>query len=211
MKIRKIGHCCLVIEEAGLRILTDPGEWTTDQNQEKDIDIILITHEHPDHLHVDSVKEVLRNNSKAQIVTNSAVGKILEKEQIQFVIVEHGQDLRISDLLIEGFGKMHAEIYDKLGMVANTGYFLANRFFYPGDALTNPKKPVEILALPVAGPWVKTMEVIEYAKNLKPKVCFPVHDGMLSRTMPYYWSPEAALKPAAIEFKVLELGMVAEL
>jgi len=33
----------LIIEEAGLRILTDPGIFTTEQNEVKNIDIILIT------------------------------------------------------------------------------------------------------------------------------------------------------------------------
>lgn len=205
MRIKKIGHCCLVIHESGLKILTDPGEWSTGQDQEKNIDVILITHEHPDHLHVESLKTVLKNNPKAQIITNSGVGRILEQEGIQFAKVEDSQSLNVNGLFIEGFGKMHAEIYGELGMVANTGYFLNNKFFYPGDALTDPNKSPAVLALPVAGPWVKTKEVIEFAKTLKPKLCFPVHDGMLSRTMPYYWSPEAALKPTGIEFKVLPL------
>jgi len=48
MTLTKLGHCCLIIEDQGLRILTDPGEYTILQNQVKDIDLILITHEHAD-------------------------------------------------------------------------------------------------------------------------------------------------------------------
>lgn len=55
MKITKLGHCCLVIEEAGQKILTDPGTFTTSQNDMTDINILLITHEHADHYHLDSV------------------------------------------------------------------------------------------------------------------------------------------------------------
>ncbi len=29
MKIKKIGHCCLIIETKGVRIMTDPGTFTT--------------------------------------------------------------------------------------------------------------------------------------------------------------------------------------
>ncbi len=47
MNITKIGHCCLLIKEQGLTILTDPGTWTTDQNNLTGIDVVLITHEHP--------------------------------------------------------------------------------------------------------------------------------------------------------------------
>ena len=63
--------------------------------------------------------------------------------------------------------------------VENTGYFIANKLFYPGDAFYKPSKPVEVLAVPVAGPWMKVSEGIDYAKEVKPKKCFPVHDGIL--------------------------------
>lgn len=43
MKITKFGHCCLLIEEHLLRILTDPGNYNTTPDVEN-IDIILITH-----------------------------------------------------------------------------------------------------------------------------------------------------------------------
>ena len=51
MKITKIGHCCLVLEEESIKILTDPGSFTIEgQEQITDLDVVLITHEHQDHL-----------------------------------------------------------------------------------------------------------------------------------------------------------------
>lgn len=182
MKITKFGHCCLLVEEAGLRILTDPGVYSTAQNGVKNIDLVLITHEHQDHLHVESLKIVLQNNPEAKVITNTAVSKILEKEGITFTILEDGQDLTERGVLFEGFGKLHALMHSSLTPVQNTGYFIAGRLFYPGDALTNPHKKVEILALPVSGPWLKLSEAIDYALELKPQVCFAVHDGILKDT-----------------------------
>ena len=49
MNITKLGHCCLVLEIDGVRILTDPGNYTTAQDTMTGIDIVLITHEHGDH------------------------------------------------------------------------------------------------------------------------------------------------------------------
>ena len=62
MKITKLGHCCLIVKEGNITILTDPGSYTTDQNTVKGIDIVLITHEHGDHFHVESLKAILKNN-----------------------------------------------------------------------------------------------------------------------------------------------------
>ena len=50
MKITKFGHSCLLVEENGVRILFDPGSYSTAQNDVKNIDVVLITHEHSDHV-----------------------------------------------------------------------------------------------------------------------------------------------------------------
>src|SRR3989344_5644853 len=50
------------IEENGVRILTDPGTYSTQQSEVKNIDFVLITHEHADHFHIDSLKALLKNN-----------------------------------------------------------------------------------------------------------------------------------------------------
>ena len=142
MKVTKFGHCCLLIEEKELRILTDPGSYSTLQNTVKNIDIVLITHEHPDHFHLQSLKNVIANaDSKGLvIITNKAVGKLLDEEGIKYHLVEHNQKIEIKGILIEGYGEKHAEIYKTLTPVINTGYFIDNKFFYPGDAFINPKR-----------------------------------------------------------------------
>lgn len=53
MKITKFGHCCLLIEEKGVRLLTDPGTYS-DGFEHLKVDAVLITHEHQDHLHIES-------------------------------------------------------------------------------------------------------------------------------------------------------------
>src|SRR5438477_6122337 len=115
MKITKYGHCCMLIEESKLRILTDPGAYSTSQNEVKGIDLILITHEHQDHFHVESLKKVLENNPNAKIITNSSVGKLLEAEHIPFEVVAENDKNDSHGVLIEGYGHKHAEIYKTWG------------------------------------------------------------------------------------------------
>ncbi|MEK7508194.1 MAG: MBL fold metallo-hydrolase [Patescibacteria group bacterium] len=206
MVIKKLGHCCMVIEENGLRILTDPGTYSTLQSEEKNVDVILITHEHADHYHVDSVRAILKNNPRAKIITNSAVIALLAKDGIQCQILEDSQKITENGVVIEGIGNVHAVIYPSLQPVQNTGYFIADRLFYPGDALVNPGRQVEILAVPIAGPWLRMSEGIDYAKELKPKICFPVHDGILKVPGLVHRIPQMILEPIGIKFKVLEIG-----
>jgi L-ascorbate metabolism protein UlaG (beta-lactamase superfamily) len=179
MRITKFGHCCLLIEEKGLRMLTDPGAWSAGFENLTDIHVVLITHEHPDHLHAESLKKVLEKNLQAKIITNTAVKNIVAKEGLVAETLEHGQSATEQGVLLEGIGEKHAVIYSAIPQVQNTGYFIGGRLFYPGDALTDPKRAVEILALPVTGPWLTIGESVDYALALKPAACFPVHDGNL--------------------------------
>jgi|SRR3989344_1058632 len=82
-----------------------------------------------------------------------------------------------------------------------------DRLFYPGDALYNPKLSVEILALPVAGLWLKISDAVDYAKQIKPKFAFPVHDALINSNLftGHHKIPEIFLPKIGIDFKVLEL------
>ena len=205
MNITKFGHSCLLIEEKGVRILIDPGNYSTQQNSLKNVHVVLITHNHQDHFDIDSLKVVLKNNPGAKVVTNRNVAEVLEKENISFNIIEDGQSFLEQGVLIEGIGVHHALMHSSIPPIPNTGYFIGGRFFYPGDALTNPESAVEILALPVTGPWMKLSEGIDYAISLKPKICFPVHDGILKSSGSAHRIPPQVLEPKGIKFIVLEI------
>lgn len=200
MRISTFGHCCLLIEEKGKRILTDPGVYSSGQNDVRDIDCIVITHDHADHVHTESLKEIMRYNPQAKIVTNTSVGEMLTREGIDFVLVEDGQSHKVGEVSIRGVGNDHALIYAPIPVSQNTGYFIADKLFYPGDALTVPKRPVDILALPVAGPWLRISDSIEYALKVKPRMCFPVHDGMLKKPGLAHTLPKRILEENGIRF-----------
>ncbi len=179
MKITKFGHCCLLLDINGVKVLTDPGSFTTDQNTLTGVDIVLITHSHQDHYHAESVPQIMKNNPQAVFVTNGEVGELLKKEGAEFTKVSDGESAEVKGVTIEGFGTKHAEIYGEMGQVENTAYMVAEKFYFPGDNFHQPGKPIDVLALPVAAPWLKIKEVIDFAKRVQARTAFGVHDGMI--------------------------------
>ena len=180
MKITKFGHCCLLLDIDGVKILTDPGSFTTEQNSITGVDVVLITHSHQDHYHAESIPQIKKNNPNAVFVTNGEVGELLKKEGTSYTKVGDGESAEIKNVKIEGFGRDHALVYPpNMGLVENTAYMVAEKFYFPGDNFHQPGKPIDVLALPVAGPWMKMADAIDFAKAVKARTAFGVHDGMI--------------------------------
>lgn len=210
MKITKFGHSCLLIEIGGLRVLVDPGIYSIKQNELRNLDLMIITHEHQDHYDINSVKSVIQNNQQAKILTNESVTALLEKEGLNrsrtsIGLLEDGSRALERDVSIEGVGARHAVMHSSIPPVENVGYFIADRFFYPGDSFVKPKKSVEILGLPLTGPWLKLPEVIDYALEIKPKICIPMHEGILKSPATVYRIASQVLEQNRIKFIIPEL------
>ena len=206
MKITKYGHACLLVEEAGVRVLIDPGEYSVLPDSLSDVALILITHEHEDHYQLGTIEQVLKRSQGGQIITNSAVGKKLLAAGVDHQVIEGGQSITVHGLTIEGEGELHAVLHDEWPRCANTGYRIGGRLFHPGDSLELPTLPVEILALPVAGPWMYVGMGIDYARAVAPKVAFPIHDGMLKKLTSTNRLPLELLPKSGVEVKILEIG-----
>lgn len=181
MKITKLGHCCLLLEFKGVRILTDPGMYTVDVHSKlKKIDYVFITHEHADHYHLDSLREIIDKNPDVLIYTNESVSTILTREGVYHHLIKDGGESLIDDgkISVKGIGSKHALMHKSIPASDNTGFLFDEKLLLPGDAFVDPKQPIDILALPVSGPWMKLSEAIDFALLLKPRTCFPIHDNI---------------------------------
>lgn len=210
MKINKFGHSCLLVEEGNARILIDPGNYSVLQNDVKNLDAVLITHEHSDHLDLNSLGIILKNNQGVNIFTNKVVGKKLDEQAISYQLLENGQQTEVKGVAVEGAGERHAFIYNNFPDTANVGYIIGGKFYDPGDSFFVPNKKIEVLALPISASWLKTAEVIEYAKRLMPKNVFPIHDGMVRVRDSFYGMPSRELPTVGINWTVIKDGQSAE-
>ncbi len=209
MKITKLGHCCLLIETKGKRILTDPGSYTVEAHTKlENIDYILFTHEHQDHYHIESLKILMDKNPNALIYTNNSVSDLLIQENIPHTKVNSGDKVLLGEVAVVGIGEKHAQMHMDIPQSSNMGFFIDERLWYPGDAFTDPKQKIEILALPVSGPWMKIGEAIDYAILVKPKIAFPIHDG--TRFGSAHTLPAKILPNHNIEFVPMAEGDVKE-
>lgn len=206
MKFTKFGQSCLLVEEDRHKVLIDPGSYSDrDVLDQKNIEVYLITHSHRDHLDVDLLKEIIKNNPNLKILTNTEVALELDKNLINYQTLESGVK-DIGDLKIEAFASLHQPIYPGLPQAKNTSFLVAEKFFHPGDDFFDPQKSVEILALPVSGPWLKLSEAVDYAKKIKPKICLPIHDSNLKETDFIYNRIKQLLELDGIEFVSLKIG-----
>lgn len=201
MKITKYGHACLLIEEGDARILIDPGTYSTDVDAQN-LSAILVTHNHQDHLDPALIKTLIGKSPDVQVITVAEAGKNLDDANIPYTTIEDGAEMTVAGVSIRSFGKHHAYIYGEMPKCQNTGFMIADRFYHPGDSLHQPGVPIEILALPVAGPWMKISEAVDYAKAVKPKVVIPMHDWFIrpEATQMLRSFPKAMLEPDGIDF-----------
>ena len=185
MKITKFGHACLLIEEADARILIDPGTYSSGFEDLMELDGILITHAHADHVSPEALADLIKANPKAVLYADEETVTELSKQDMKLIVAKDGNSFDIAGVKIDVIGSLHAIIHSSWSQSKNVGYMIAERFFYPGDALTVPKVDVEILAIPAVAPWSKISETIEYLLEVKPKFVVPVHDAILSRPSLY--------------------------
>lgn len=180
MRIQKLLHSCLLLEEKGTRILIDPGDYSFAEKLQTPesltpIDAILLTHNHADHCDVDAIRKI---NAK-KIFGTAQTKATLAAAGLNAEIVTTGNIFEIGNFSIQVIPAPHDP---RLTSTApeSVGYILNKTLLHPGDSLTfETSNPYTVLALPVAAPWMTRMEAIALAAKLKPAHIIPIHDGML--------------------------------
>ena len=208
MKITKYRHACLHVQDGDASILIDPGVFSPGAAEVTGLTAVLITHSHPDHVDPDLLAAVLASNPGVEVHADPASVDLLRPVGIDARPTEPGDTLDLGTS-VTVFGHDHAVIHRDVPVIPNRGYLLGGRLFHPGDALTVPDVPVELLALPAMAPWMAVKEAIEYVRAVAPPVAFPIHEQMLSTTATVY-RLLSTLKPAETEWVDLDDGSTRE-
>jgi L-ascorbate metabolism protein UlaG (beta-lactamase superfamily) len=184
MRITHLGHASLLLEVADARILLDPGAWSPAAQDLRDLDAVLVTHQHPDHLDQERFPDLLRANPGAQVVADPDSAKLLQAKGIDVLAFGPGDSAAVKSATVLGVGEMHALIHDEIPLVHNTGMRVSAdgepTFFHPGDALDAEPEGVDVLAFPLNAPWARSRDMTAFLRRLAAPHAIPVHDGLLS-------------------------------
>ncbi len=218
MKIQKFLHSCLLVEEGDARVLFDPGTFCFIEGRVKpehfqNIDAILITHEHYDHVDVAGLRVILKNNPQANIYGNSGVVEHLQKEGVTVFVFEEGEK-RIKGLPIWAQFAQHATILSPAPK--NTAYIVGGKLLITGDSFDEELeklKGIEVLALPITAPWLRAVDAVAFAAAVGAKTIVPVHDGFAKEFFleRQYLGFAKIFTEMKVDFRPLQIGEVFEI
>lgn len=179
MRLTKLGHSCVRLEKDGANLVIDPGVWSG-ADPLAGANALLITHEHADHLDGGVVRAALERDASLELWTVAAVAEDFASFGGRVHSVGHGDSFTAAGFDVHVHGREHAPIYPGMPVVANVGFAIDGNVFHPGDAFTVPDEPVKTLLLPISAPWLKTSEMLDYAKAVRPQISYAIHDELLN-------------------------------
>lgn len=192
LKITFIGHGTLMFHYAGKVIHVDPVSREADYSKMPKADLILVTHEHGDHLDP-KVISMLRTDETKVVLTKICAERLALSgvEGVAGGIVMKNGDVRtVMGLKIEAvpaYNIVHkrsngAPFHPK---GRGNGYvvtFGKTRVYIAGDTENIPEmkklKKIDIAFLPMNVPYTMTPEMVaDAAKAFEPKILYPYHYG----------------------------------
>lgn len=179
MRITKLSHATLIVEDGGQSLLIDPGTFTEALPDLPNLSAVVITHEHPDHWKAEHLDTVVSAHPKVPIYGPEGVARAAAGYDI--TVVEPGETVEAGGFTLSFFGGEHAVIHKTIPVVDNVGVLVNERFYYPGDSYAVPKKVnVEVLAAPLGAPWLKIGDAMDFVVEVSPRHAFGTHDATLS-------------------------------
>jgi L-ascorbate metabolism protein UlaG (beta-lactamase superfamily) len=205
MRVQKLGHSCLLVTSGGVRLLIDPGTFSPGFDDVDGLSAVLVTHQHPDHIDVARLPQLLDRNPEAQLIADAATAQTLRDDHGIEATVASAGDIYDLGMRVEVVGDRHAEIHPDIPRVPNVGYVINDRLLHPGDSLDVIDRDVQVLALPTMAPWMRMADAVEFLRAVAPRVAVPIHEALL-KSPDLFYGAFRGLGPDGTEVRVLDDG-----
>ncbi|MBN1506785.1 MAG: MBL fold metallo-hydrolase [Sedimentisphaerales bacterium] len=184
LKITFIGHGTLMFDYGGKVLHVDPWTRLADYSRLPKADLVLITHEHQDHLDPKAVSAVRTENTRV-VLTKACADRVAGG-----IIMKNGDVQTVQGLKVEAvpaYNIVHkrpgGEPFHPKG--SGNGYIVTfgeTRVYVAGDTENTPEmkklEKIDIAFLPMNLPYTMTPAMVaDAAKVFKPKILYPYHYG----------------------------------
>ena len=184
LEITFIGHGTLMLTFNSKVIHVDPWTRLADYSKMPKADIILITHEHRDHLDAKAL-ELIRRDKSQVLLNEKGANKIGSG-----IVMKNGDVKTVGGLKIEAVPAYNLVHMRSQGVPYHpkgngNGYivdFGGKRVYIAGDTENTPEmkrlKGIDIALLPMNLPYTMTPEMVADAtRAFRPKILYPYHYG----------------------------------
>ncbi len=184
LEITFIGHGSLMFIFNGKVIHVDPFSRLAEYSKLPEADILLITHEHRDHLDLKAV-EAVRTDKTVVVLTKTCAAGLKGG-----IIMENGDTKTVGDLKIEAVPAYNLVHMRSEGVPFHpkgigNGYVITfgdKRVYVAGDTENIPEMKklanIDCAFLPMNLPYTMNPEMVaDAAKAFKPKILYPYHYG----------------------------------
>ncbi len=179
-----IGHGSLMFKVNGFVIYIDPVNSAGDYRFLPKADIILVTHEHGDHLDTGLIND-LKKQETLLFCNENSISKVPwamamvagDRQEINNIIIEAAPAYNIVN--VRAPGQPFHPIGAGIGFILTIG---GKRFYVAGDTENTPEmkslKNITVAFLPMNLPYTMTPEMVaDAAIAFKPEILYPYHYG----------------------------------
>lgn len=184
LEITFLGHGSLMLQIGGKTIHVDPYGKVADYANLPKADLILITHEHQDHLDLEALQSV-RTAKTAVFLSQKGSDKVKDG-----LVMKNGEHRTVAEVPVEAVAAYNLLHKRENGQPFHpqgegNGYILTfgtTRLYIAGDTENTPEmkalKEIDVAFLPMNLPYTMTPAMVaDAARAFKPRILYPYHYG----------------------------------
>lgn len=180
------GHAGFKITYESKKIYIDPYKLSKEHENVSDADIVLITHNHFDHLSIEDLKNIV-SETTVIVSAQECLSQLKSLNVKESIGIDPRNSVKLNDLKIETVHaynvdkEFHPKNDKKIGFIVEFGN---DRLYHIGDSDIIPEMKdtnSTIALVPVSGTYVMTAEEASKAINelINPKIAIPMHYGTI--------------------------------